>query len=81
MDPHTAVGVHCALKHVEKGVPICCLATAHPGKFDNVVEEAIGKALELPESIKSLMDKQSRCELMDADKNQIRDFLSANAIH
>ncbi len=81
MDPHTAVGVHCALKHVEKGVPICCLATAHPGKFGNVVEEAIGKALELPESIKSLMDKQSRCELMDADKNQIRDFLSANAIH
>ncbi len=81
MDPHTAVGVHCALKHVEKGVPICCLATAHPGKFGNVVEEAIGKDLELPESIKSLMDKQSRCELMDADKNQIRDFLSANAIH
>ncbi len=81
MDPHTAVGVHCALKHVAKGVPICCLSTAHPGKFGDVVEEAIGKGLDLPESIKTLMDKESRCELMDADKNQIRDFLSANAIH
>ncbi len=81
MDPHTAVGVHCALKHVAKGVPICCLSTAHPGKFGDVVEEAIGKKLELPESIRNLMKKESRCELMDADKNAIRDFLSANAIH
>jgi len=81
MDPHTAVGVHCALKHVAKGVPICCLSTAHPGKFGDVVELAIGKKLELPASIKNLTDKESRCELMDADKNLIRDFLSANAIH
>ena len=81
LDPHTAVGVHCALKHAAQGVPICCLATAHPGKFGAVVEEAIGKPLELPESIKAVMEKPSRCEMMDADKNQIRDFIKENAIH
>lgn len=81
MDPHTAVGVHCALKYVAKGVPICCLSTAHPGKFGDIVEKAIGKDLELPESINNLMNKESRCELMDADMNQIRDFVKANAIH
>ena len=81
MDPHTAVGVHCALKHVDQGVPICCLSTAHPGKFGEVVEKAINKPLELPEAISNLMEKTSRCELMEADKNQIRDFIKAKAVH
>ncbi len=80
LDPHTAVGVHCALQQVQKGVPICCLSTAHPGKFGEVVEKAIAKELELPDAIRSVMDKESRCELMDADKNQIRDFLREKAI-
>ncbi len=81
MDPHTAVGVHCALKHIAKGVPICCLSTAHPGKFADVVKNAIARELDLPDSIKNLIDMESRCKLMDADKNTIRDFLAANAIH
>jgi len=81
MDPHTAVGMHCALKHRENGVPICCLATAHPVKFGDTVETAIGKRLDLPESISSLLQKESYCELMDADKNLIRDFIKAHATH
>ncbi|HIQ36927.1 MAG TPA: threonine synthase [Desulfocapsa sulfexigens] len=81
MDPHTAVGVHCALKHQKKGIPICCLATAHPGKFGDTVEAAIEKPLELPESIQDLMDKESRCELMDADRNLIKDFVKKHAKH
>lgn len=80
MDPHTAVGVHCAVQHKEKGIPICCLATAHPGKFGETVEKAIGKPLELPDSIAQILDKESRCELMDADRNQIQDFLKKHAV-
>ena len=79
LDPHTAVGVHCALKHQRKGIPICCLATAHPGKFADTVEDAIGKTLELPESIADLMDKESRCELMDGDRNLIQDFIKKHS--
>ncbi len=83
MDPHTAVGVHCALKHQEKGIPICCLATAHPAKFGDTVEDAIGKTLELPESISILMEegKESHCELMDADKNDIQEFVRKHSTH
>ena len=81
LDPHTAVGVHCALKHQEQGIPICCLATAHPGKFGDTVENAIQTPLEYPDSIKELMDpgKASRCEFMDADKNQIQDFIKSHS--
>ncbi len=81
MDPHTAVGMHCALKHQRKGIPVCCLATAHPGKFAETVEAAIGQTIDLPESIQNLMDKESRCELMDADRNLIMDFVKKHAKH
>ncbi|MEA3467784.1 MAG: threonine synthase [Thermodesulfobacteriota bacterium] len=81
LDPHTAVGVHCALKHQRTGIPICCLATAHPAKFADTVEKAIGRPLELPLSITDLMDKKSRCELMDADKNLIQDFVKKHSKH
>jgi threonine synthase len=83
MDPHTAVGVHCALKHQKKGIPVCCLATAHPAKFGDTVENAIKKTLELPESIIDLMDKNrdSRCELMDADRNLIQEFVKKHSKH
>jgi len=83
MDPHTAVGVHCALKHQEKGIPVCCLATAHPGKFGDTVEAAIQKPLELPDSIAVLMEenRESRCELMDADRNDIQEFVKKHSKH
>lgn len=81
MDPHTAVGVHCALKNKEQGIPICCLSTAHPAKFVETVEESIGKKIELPESIAQILKKESRCELMDADKILIQEFVKKNARH
>ncbi len=81
IDPHTAVGVHCALKHQKKGIPVCCLATAHPGKFGDVVEKSILKELELPQAITDLLTpgRESRCELMDADKNLIQEYVKAHA--
>ena len=81
LDPHTAVGVHCALKHQQNGIPICCLATAHPAKFGDTVERATGRPLEIPETIAALMDKESHCELMDADRNQILEFVKAHSKH
>ncbi len=81
MDPHTAVGIHCALKHQEQGVPICCLATAHPAKFGETVEKSIGKELEMPPAITEILGKESRCELMDSDRNLIQDFVRDHARH
>lgn len=83
LDPHTAVGVHCALQHQKKGIPICCLATAHPAKFGNTVEEAIQAPLELPLAISDLMvpGRESRCEHMKADRNLIQEFLKNHSQH
>lgn len=80
LDPHTAVGVKAARKFKKVGVPMVCLATAHPAKFGETVAAAIGKAPEVPESLTGIIDKPARCEIMDADTNRIREFLMEKAL-
>jgi threonine synthase len=56
LDPHTAVGVR-ALERapVRTGGPTVILATAHPAKFPEVVEKAIGREVPLPAGIARVM--------------------------
>lgn len=44
LDPHTAVGVTVSSKYHEPDVPMICLATAHPAKFPETIEQATGNA-------------------------------------
>ncbi len=71
LDPHTAVGVKAA-----EGIPgSVCLATAHPAKFGDAVKEAIGVEAEPPPSLQGLMDKETKCALLDADGAVIKKFM------
>lgn len=81
LDPHTAVGVKAARELQSAGIPMVCLATAHPAKFGDVVRIAIDRAPDIPDSIADLASRESRCELMDADKAQIAEYLKNNARH
>ncbi len=80
LDPHTAVGVKAAMLHQKAGIPMVCLATAHPAKFGEAVEKAIGRPPTFPESLAGILDRESRCELMEADSQKIRDFISKHAL-
>ncbi len=79
LDPHTAIGVRVARGRGD----LVCLATAHPAKFNEAVREAIGQEAEPPPSLQGLMDKETRCALLDASEDairaHIRDTLSAVA--
>ena len=81
LDPHTAIGVKAAGKLRKQGVPIVCLATAHPAKFGEAVEAAIGRPPEVPPPFVGLLEKDARCELMDADAGKVRDYLKQHARH
>ncbi len=71
LDPHTAVGVSAA-----QGYPgAVCLATAHPAKFGDAVKEAIGVEADPPPSLQGLMDKETRCDLLDAEAEAVRDYM------
>ena len=61
VDPHTAVGLGAgALLHDDPGVPLVCVSTAHPAKFPDAVEDAIGVRPELPPQLADLLEREER---------------------
>ena len=79
LDPHTAVGVCAGKEFRDEKRPMVCLATAHPAKFGEAVTRAIGQPPELPPSLAALHEKDSRCEVLDADAEQIKAYLREHA--
>ncbi len=80
LDPHTAVGVKAALDTVTDGTPVICLATAHPAKFGEAVISATGIEPPRPAVLAGIENLPSRCEIKDADLDEIRRFIAQNAI-
>jgi len=80
LDPHTAVGVRAALNLKKQGVPVVCLATAHPAKFGETVEKATGKPADLPPDLAEMMTKESRCECMDADLKKVKTYIEEHSL-
>ncbi len=73
LDPHTAVGVRAAHSFPEA----VCLATAHPAKFGQAVERAIGVEAPPPPSLQGLMSKETRCAVLAAEVETIKDFIQS----
>lgn len=78
LDPHTAVGVRAALELLPPDSSRICLATAHPAKFSETVEQSLGFQVPVPASVKELYGKPTRCEIMDADIATVREFFVAH---
>ena len=65
LDPHTAIGVGAArTRQAVPGVPFVAIATAHPAKFPEAVEEATGTRPELPPDLADLFDRPERYETL-----------------
>lgn len=79
IDPHTAVGLSGALKiKDDPSMPIINLACAHPAKFPDAVEKAIGVRPALPDRMASLLEKAEFVTPMANDLKKVEDFVSAN---
>ena len=80
LDPHTATGVK-AGKDLSGGeYPVICLATAHPAKFSEAVNQAIGQDPERPASLHGLEEREKRCEIIAAETGKIKDYLREHAL-
>jgi len=64
--PHSAVGVHVAQDHLGT-TPMITLATAHPAKFPDAVEQASGIRPDLPVRMADLFDREERVTRVDND--------------
>jgi threonine synthase len=84
IDPHTGVGLHCALGVAEAGivaagVPLVTLATAHPAKFPDAVERAIGVRPSLPARVGDLFGRAESYVELAGDYATTRDHVLGNA--
>lgn len=77
LDPHTAVGVHVAGLHRQAGVPMVCLATAHPAKFPKAIEQATGRDLAHHPALDALLEAPVRCDTLPNDERAVRDYVAA----
>ncbi|MBN8842072.1 MAG: threonine synthase [Sphingomonadales bacterium] len=80
LDPHSAVGLAAArrLRHRPE-VPIITLATAHPAKFPEIVEQATGIAPQLPARWADLLDREERFDVLPNDSAAIWSFICDRA--
>jgi len=69
LDPHTAVGVAAARRVRAAGetAPLVVAATAHPGKFPEIVEQALGFAPPPPPALREALSRPKQSRLMDPD--------------
>jgi threonine synthase len=80
IDPHTAVGVHAAQNSdLDQAIPKVILSTAHPAKFPDAVESAIGIRPELPPAMAGLYDLQERYDELPNNLKQVQDYVRAHS--
>ena len=77
LDPHTAVGMHVARARADRAVPMVVLATAHPAKFPDAVEQAAGRRPALPAWLGDLMDRPERFTTLPSDLKMVEGHISA----
>jgi len=72
VDPHTAVGIGAARACRRGDGPMVALATAHPAKFPDAVEQATGIRPPLPERLSDLFDREEHCDVLPNDVDAVR---------
>ena len=75
LDPHTAVGVHVALRQPADPAPLLCLATAHPAKFSEAIKDATGRDLAHHPDLDRLAALPTRRAELPAADGAVRDFI------
>lgn len=75
--PHTAVAadVLADLRRAGDQRAWCVVATAHPAKFESVVEPLIGERVEIPASMRHWLDRPARAIELAADPAALGDSL------
>jgi threonine synthase len=79
IDTHTADGLKVGLEHRTAGIPLVCLETALPAKFEETIVEALGRKPERPAGLENIETLSRRVEVMDADAGAIKAFIARHA--
>ncbi|MGB1481220.1 MAG: threonine synthase [Flavobacteriales bacterium] len=75
MCPHTAVGYAGLMAHRNPAAPGVVLATAHPAKFGEVVEQATGQAPEIPSHLAECLSKTKEATVIPPTYDALKAYL------
>ena len=80
LDPHTAVAFGVLEKHISADEVGIVMSTAHPAKFQESVEAALGILVALPQALAEVADKKVLSHSMENDYAAFKGFLQTNLI-
>ena len=75
----TSKGLYFRAADLPADVPVVTLATAHPAKFGDAVEAAIGTRAPLPERIAGLMEREERYATLPATFEAVTAYVAERA--
>ncbi|MEX0942824.1 MAG: threonine synthase [Pseudomonadales bacterium] len=75
VDPHTAVGITVGRRFRTDDVPLLCLATAHPAKFEEAIREALPDIDVSHPTLTKLAGLPVRKTLLKADVDTVKRFI------
>ncbi|HEX4858726.1 MAG TPA: threonine synthase [Usitatibacteraceae bacterium] len=75
IDTHTADGFLIAASHREQGVPMVCLETALPAKFESSIVEALGRRPARPAAMQGIEDLPKRVDVIDASADVVKHYI------
>lgn len=75
LDPHGACGYRALAEGLRDGETGVFLETAHPAKFKETVENAIGAEVEIPERLAAFMRGEKQSVAMSADFDAFKQYL------
>lgn len=76
IDTHTADGVKVARECLTPGVPMIVLETALPIKFNETIQEALGREAERPAGFENIESLPQRFQVMPADVGRLKQFIA-----
>ncbi|KZC25276.1 threonine synthase [Rhodanobacter thiooxydans] len=78
--PHAATAMHLLDRLRAEGdeAPWAVVATAHPAKFDSVVEPLLGHPLDVPPALAAMLTRPARAEPLPANDKALETWLSSH---
>ncbi len=80
MDPHTAVGFRALERYRadagSSATPGIVLSTAHPSKFIETIQDTLQMEIDIPERLRSLLEKKKQATLISSDYRDLASYLN-----
>ena len=78
VDTHTADGIKVARQYIKPGIPMIVLETALPAKFNETIQEALGRDAERPAGFENIESLPQRFVVMPADAAGIKQYVTVH---